>query len=84
MEKVEKALSGTVIWFRGAFGFIQQDNGQRDMFVHFSDITSTDGGYRTLQKGMRVEYKVGLNVRGEDKAIDVCILPDQKRAATTA
>src|SRR5437764_5033768 len=42
---------GTVTWFdpEKGFGFIQPDDGSRDVFVHFSAIAE-DGGYRTLEE----------------------------------
>ncbi|MEV5082809.1 cold-shock protein [Streptomyces sp. NPDC056159] len=48
---------GTVKWFNPdkGFGFIAQDSGP-DLFVHYSEILAT--GYRSLEEGQRVEYKV--------------------------
>ena len=36
------------------YGFISQDNGGPDLFVHFSEINST--GFRTLTEGDSVEF----------------------------
>lgn len=56
-------VKGTVKWFskdRG-YGFIERDGGG-DVFVHYSGIEGQ--GYRTLEKGQRVEFDVEEGVRG--------------------
>src|SRR5437588_71001 len=64
-------VQGTVTWFdpEKGFGFIQPDDGSRDVFVHFSEIDD-DGGYRTLDEGQRVRFEVGRGQRGP-QAVDV-------------
>ena len=49
---------GTVKWFNASkgFGFIEQDNGGDDIFVHYSAI-KTDG-YKSLDEGARVQFDV--------------------------
>ena len=56
--------SGTVKWFNSekGFGFIQQDDGGADVFVHYSAIAST--GYRELTEGQKVEYEVTQGQKG--------------------
>jgi CspA family cold shock protein len=51
-------FTGTVKWFNATkgFGFIVQDNGGKDVFVHHSAIQVE--GYRSLDEGQRVEYEV--------------------------
>ena len=51
--------TGTVKWFNAekGFGFIANDNGGEDVFVHFSAIVS-EGGYKTLQEGQAVSFDV--------------------------
>ncbi|MEU7816025.1 cold-shock protein [Pseudonocardia sp. NPDC049154] len=55
---------GTVKWFNGekGFGFIQQDGGGADVFVHYSAIDG--GGFRSLDEGQRVEFEVGQGQKG--------------------
>ncbi len=54
---------GTVKWFNAAkgFGFIQRAAGE-DVFVHFSAIAME--GYRSLDEGATVEFKVKQGPKG--------------------
>ncbi|MFE2994774.1 cold-shock protein [Nocardia sp. NPDC059246] len=56
--------TGTVKFFNAdkGFGFITQDAGGPDVFVHFSAIQST--GYKSLQENDRVEYDVVQGAKG--------------------
>jgi cold shock protein len=56
--------TGTVKWFNSekGFGFIQQDGGGPDVFVHYSDIASS--GYRELNEGQKVEFEVTQGQKG--------------------
>ncbi|MEU9860756.1 cold-shock protein [Streptomyces sp. NPDC047971] len=56
--------TGTVKWFNAekGFGFIAQDDGGPDVFVHYSAITGT--GYRELQEGQKVEFDVVQGPKG--------------------
>jgi CspA family cold shock protein len=55
---------GTVKWFNGekGFGFIAQDGGGADVFVHFSAIQAD--GYRSLDENQRVEFDVTQGPKG--------------------
>lgn len=48
--------TGTVKWFNDqkGFGFIQQDGGGDDVFVHVSAVSKA--GFRTLREGQRISY----------------------------
>ncbi|NCC67170.1 MAG: cold-shock protein [Clostridia bacterium] len=48
--------TGTVKWFNGdkGYGFITDDNGSGDVFVHFSAIQSD--GFRKLADGQKVTF----------------------------
>ena len=56
--------SGTVKWFNGekGFGFITQDSGGADVFVHYSAI-ATDG-FRSLDENQKVEFDVAQGPKG--------------------
>jgi CspA family cold shock protein len=56
--------TGTVKWFNESkgFGFITQDNGGADVFVHFSAIKSS--GFKTLAEGQKVSFDVTNGPKG--------------------
>ena len=56
--------TGKVKWFNGekGYGFIAQDGGGEDLFVHFSAIEGD--GYRTLDEGDVVTFDVGQGQKG--------------------
>ncbi|NLZ81099.1 MAG: cold-shock protein [Clostridiales bacterium] len=55
---------GTVKWFNAqkGFGFITDDNGGEDVFVHFSGIASN--GFKTLEEGQAVTFEITQGQRG--------------------
>ena len=55
---------GSVKWFNAekGFGFIAQDAGGPDVFVHYSAIDS--GGYRSLDEGQQVQFDVTQGPKG--------------------
>ena len=55
---------GTVKWFNAekGFGFIAQDGGGEDVFVHFSAIQSS--GYKSRDENQKVEFGVTAGPKG--------------------
>jgi CspA family cold shock protein len=65
-------ITGTVKFFNNdkGYGFIQPDDGSRDVFVHVSAVTSS--GLGTLSEGQRVTFEVEPDKRGKGpKAINL-------------
>lgn len=67
--------NGTVKWFNDAkgFGFIANDDGSGDVFVHFSAIVSN--GFKTLLEGQKVIFDTETDPKNSSKlrAVNVCI-----------
>jgi CspA family cold shock protein len=68
--EVTRMPTGTVKWFSDekGFGFITPDDGDRDLFVHFSGISGD--GYRSLPEGAKVSYDAEQGDKGP-KAVNV-------------
>lgn len=57
-------LTGTVKWFNDGkgFGFIERDDKQKDVFVHYSSISGK--GFKSLKEGDRVSFNATQGKQG--------------------
>mmetsp|Transcript_43384 Transcript_43384/g.59280 ORF Transcript_43384/g.59280 Transcript_43384/m.59280 type:complete len:132 (-) Transcript_43384:381-776(-) len=70
-ESVDDKFTGSCKWFdvKKGFGFITPDDGSTDVFVHQTNIHAK--GFRSLEEGETVAYKVFQDMDGRVKAVDV-------------
>jgi CspA family cold shock protein len=64
--------TGTVKWFNETkgYGFIQPDNGGKDVFVHVSAVERS--GLRSLAEGQKITYEVEADRRsGKESAVNL-------------
>jgi len=59
-------LNGTIKWFNDekGYGFIQQENGGDDVFVHFRQVNKTHPGRVSLAEGQAVTFEIGEGHKG--------------------
>jgi CspA family cold shock protein len=63
---------GTVKWFNAqkGFGFIQPNDGGKDVFVHISAVERA--GLSSLREGQKVRYEIARD-RGKDAAANLAL-----------
>jgi len=63
-----KMYTGTVKWFdaKKGYGFITRDDGEGDVFVHFSAIEGN--GFKSLDQGDKVEFEIVNGPKGPQAA----------------
>lgn len=63
--------TGTVKWFNAQkrFGFIQPEDGSKDVFVHISAVEQA--GLRGLQEGQRVTFEIAQDRQGKMSAVNL-------------
>ena len=59
---------GTVKWFNPTkgYGFIQPDDGSKDVFLHISDVERS--GIGAPQEGQKLEYELQRGQQGKTSA----------------
>ena len=62
---------GTVKWFNPAkgYGFIQPEDGSKDVFVHISAVERSDLG--TLREGQKVSFELERGQQGKTSAVNL-------------
>jgi len=57
-------VRGTVKWFNAekGYGFLSRDDGDKDVFVHYTAIQAT--GFKSLTEGAKVEFDVVEGTKG--------------------
>ena len=68
-------MTGTVKWFNETkgFGFISNDDGSGDVFVHFSAIQVE--GFKTLAENQKVTFETEADPRNSEKLRAVNVKP---------
>jgi CspA family cold shock protein len=66
--------TGTVNRFNKikGYGFVTPDDGDKEIFVHFSEIQSA--GYKELKEGQRISYQLKQGERGDYAAQVIVII----------
>lgn len=68
-------VNGTVKWFNDGkgYGFLSNDEGGDDIFVHFSAIQTE--GFRTLKEGQKVTFETEPDPKDSGKLRAVNVVP---------
>ena len=79
MVSKEVKFFGTVAWFnpKRGYGYITPDQGEKDFFIHWSNIMTEDKVFKTLTAGQRVSFVIGANKNGP-QAEQVVVLSQPK------
>lgn len=61
--------TGTVKWFNAqkGYGFIQPDDGSKDVFVHISAVEQAGIGH--LTEGQKISYEIESGRNGKSSAV---------------
>ncbi len=71
MSQSNSENRGTVKWFNGqkGYGFIQPDDGSKDVFVHISAVERA--GLQTLNEGQKVSFGIERGQQGKLSAVNL-------------
>jgi cold shock protein len=63
--------TGTVKWFNAqqGYGFIQPDDGSKDVFVHISAVERS--GIGNLQEGQKLSFELERGQQGRTSAVNL-------------
>ncbi|MDE2006940.1 MAG: cold-shock protein [Rhodospirillales bacterium] len=63
--------TGTVKWFNGqkGYGFIQPDDGGKDVFVHISAVERS--GMGSLNEGQKISFDLEQGRQGKSAAVNL-------------
>ena len=66
--------TGTVKWFNAnkGFGFIQPEDGSKDVFLHISAVESA--GLQSPADGQKIQYELETGRDGKTSAGNICYL----------
>ena len=69
--------TGTVKWYnaRKGFGFVEQEGGEKDIFVHASAVKTA--GLRRLQEGQKISFDIEDSPKGPN-AINIKSLSESE------
>ena len=57
-------------WNVKGYGFIQSNNKEKEVFVHYSEIKTKDK-FKSLKQGNKVKFEIAIQKDGREKAVNV-------------
>ena len=68
---MSEILKGTTKWYNGrkGFGFVEREDGQKDVFIHTSAIKAA--GLRFLNEGDKIEFQLSEDSGKGPAAINI-------------
>jgi CspA family cold shock protein len=61
--------AGTVKWAQKGYGFIQPEDGSKDVFVHIAAVERS--GMGNLHEGQRVSFELERGNQGKNSAVNL-------------